>query len=129
MEKSSAVTIDFDELCRLYELDPEEFEKHRRQIIEEEISRRPPEVQERLRKFQWVLDMKRRRCKNALEACFMFHEMLMEHVYGENGLLKNLDRLIDAAKGVNVNSPVPVEVDTKVLKFNPPGPSKHASCG
>ncbi len=84
----------------LYELDQESFERERKEIIEEEISKYPPHVQERLRRFQWTLDMKRKRCKNALEACFMFHEMLMKQVYGENGLLENLQRLLEASRNL-----------------------------
>ncbi len=81
----------------LHELDQESFERERKRIIEEEISKYPLHVQERLRRFQWTLDMKRKKCKNALEACFMFHEMLMKQVYGENGLLESLQKLLEAS--------------------------------
>lgn len=122
--------MDYDELCRFFKLDPEEFERHRRQLIEEEIDRRPAEVQDRLRKFQWVLDMKRKRCRNSLEACFMFHEMLMENVYGENGLLKNMERLLEAAKGVKFSAePESHQVATRVLDFPAEGSSMRINCG
>ncbi len=99
MEKAQAKDNLFERLSVLQDLNDEAFEEERRKIIEEEISKYPPEVQERLRRFQWTLDMKRKKCKNPLEACFMFHEMLMEQVYGENGLLENLERFLDVATG------------------------------
>ncbi len=97
MEKAQAKEDIFERLSVLQELNDEAFEEERRKIIEEEISKYPQEVQDRLRRFQWTLDMKRKKCKNPLEACFMFHEMLMEQVYGENGLLENLERFLDTA--------------------------------
>jgi hypothetical protein len=129
-EKKQVSMVDFDELCSLFERDPEEFERNRKRLIEEEISRRPPEFRERLRKFQWVLDMKRRKCKNPLEACFMFHEMMIENVYGENGLLRNMERLLDAAKGIEtVHEPVGTRHDTRVLEFSVSGATRRMKCG
>ncbi len=86
-----------ERISALHELSDDAFEEERKRIIEEEISKHAPGVQERLRKFQWTLDMKRKKCKNPLEACFMFHELLMEQVYGENGLLENLQRFLETA--------------------------------
>lgn len=99
MHKTNIVMSDFDKFSELFDLAAEDFERERKRLIEEEINKRPSEVQQRLRQFQWQLDMKRRRCKNPLEACFMFHEMLMDQVYGENGLLANLEKLLSLAKG------------------------------
>ncbi len=89
-----------ERLSYLHELDQESFEQERKRIIQEELSKYPKAVQERLKKFQWTLDMKRKKCKNALEACFMFHDMLMEQVYGENGLLENLEKLVSASSNL-----------------------------
>ncbi|NPA94369.1 MAG: DUF3135 domain-containing protein [Thermodesulfobacteria bacterium] len=98
MNRATNKTDDFlNRLELLHELDDEAFEQERKRIIEEEISKYPPKTQDKLRKFQWTLDMKRKKCKNSLEACFMFHDMLMEHVYGENGLLESLDLLAKTA--------------------------------
>ncbi len=93
MAHSRQVSFDFDKMADLFKADPEAFEEERRRIIEQEIASRPPEIRQKLRQFQWVLDMKRRRCKNPLEACFMYHEMLMDQVYGPDGLLENLESL------------------------------------
>jgi len=69
--------------------------------------------------------MKRKRCKNPLEACFMFYEMLMENVYGENGLLANFERLLDMAKILKNPDVERLHqalkqggIQTKILKFN-----------
>ncbi len=130
MSKNRTVNVDYEELCKLFELDPEEFERTRKRLIDEEISRRPPEVQERLEKFQWVLDVKRKRCKNALEACFMFHEMLMDNIYGENGLVRNLERLVEAVKGTkSTEESMAIALETKVLNFPHQERSKRIHCG
>ncbi len=100
MQQSKDDSFDFDRLSKLYELDPEAFEQERLKIIEKEISKYPPEIQAKLRKYQWVLDMKRKKCKNPVEACFMFYNMLMDQVYGENGLLENLMELIEVANSI-----------------------------
>ncbi len=129
MSKNKAVTVDYEELCRLFELDPDRFEQTRKELIEEEICQRPPEVQDRLRKFQWSLDMKRKKCKNALEACFMFHKMLMDSVYGENGLLRNLERLLEVAKGIKAShDPVSPTVETKILHFPMEQKNRRINC-
>ncbi len=104
MQKATKTDELHERLELLHELDDEAFEQERKRIIEAEISKYPPNVQDRLRKFQWTLDMKRRKCKNPLEACFMFHEMLMEQVYGENGLLENLERLVQAAGALSTGA-------------------------
>ncbi len=130
MQENKVVdSVDFHELCQIFQRDPKEFERTRKRLIEEEIAKRPPEFQERLRKFQWVLDMKRRKCRNPLEACFMFHEMMMEQVYGENGLMRNMERLVDAAKGGKVeHESLCPKKETRVLEFSPLGNSRRMNC-
>ena len=125
MLKLDGGRLDFDTLARLYETDPQAFEKERQRLITQEIESYPPESQESLRRFQWVLDMKRKRCKTPLEACIMFYDMLMDQVYGHNGLLDNLMQLTDVIhhKGSGVgsscknteNSP---KIETKVIPFD-----------
>lgn len=50
------MNYDFDELSRLAKSDPEMFELRRQQIIMGEISKAPPEQQEKLLRFQKGLD-------------------------------------------------------------------------
>ncbi len=134
MQRQQADNISLQErLSYLHGLDKESFEQERKRIIQEELSKYPKAVRERLKKFQWTLDMKRKKCKNALEACFMFHDMLMEQVYGENGLLENLEKLVRASSNLrnemNKEAKKQVEsvktcgtdkkVATKVLHFRP----------
>jgi len=38
MQGTDTSIPDFDRLCRLFEIDPEEFERERNRLIEEEIS-------------------------------------------------------------------------------------------
>ncbi len=126
MARSEEVSFDFDKMAELFSMDPEAFEEERRRLIEEEISARPPEMQEKLRQFQWVLDMKRRRCKNPLEACFMFHQMLMEQVYGPDGLLEGLESLKEmlnarqkghAAVDAKGFAKEPLRLETRILSL------------
>ncbi|NPB09461.1 MAG: DUF3135 domain-containing protein, partial [Thermodesulfobacteria bacterium] len=78
----------FEELSRLAQEDPEAFEARRRALIEETISQAPEERQDRLRRFQWRIDMERKRAKTPLGACIKLNDMLMEMVYGEGGFLE-----------------------------------------
>jgi len=125
MQQSKDVSFNFDHLSRLYKLDPDAFEHARKKIIEQEISKYPPEVQTKLKKYQWVLDMKRKKCKNPLEACFMFYNMLMDQVYGENGLLENLLELIEVANSIKETGKIPSfaenkrNINTTIIPFNP----------
>ena len=83
----------FEELSTLAQKDPEAFEQRRQELIEEAISQLPPERQERLRKFQWRLDMERKRAKTPLGACIRFNDLLLEMVYGEGGFLEAINTL------------------------------------
>ncbi len=125
MQKSKKDSNIFDQFAILHELDQESFERERKRIIEEEIAKYPPKVQDRLRRFQWTLDMKRRKCKNALEACFMFHDMLMKQVYGENGLLENLQKLLAASKHLkDAKAPLSTKGYSSIEKENNINPHK-----
>ncbi|GEM_PF-1022038 len=110
---------DFEHLSQLFTVDPEAFELERKRIIEEEIASRPPEIQQSLRQFQWVLDMKRKRCKTPLEACFMFHEMLMNNVYGDGGILEGLETLKELVSLRDSNAPVTAMKSGQDSRHNP----------
>jgi len=83
----------FEELSRLAREDPEAFEARRQELIEEVISQVPEERQERLRRFQWRIDMERKRAKTPLGACIKLNDMLMEMVYGEGGFTDAVNTL------------------------------------
>lgn len=83
--------FDFDQWKKLYETDPKEFERKKREAIEECItSAGSPEQQQKLRQLQWNIDAEVRKCKNPLEACIKLYSMLIEQVYKEGGFLDAL---------------------------------------
>ncbi len=90
----------FEELAQLAQTDPEAFETRRQALIEEAISQAPEERQERLRRFQWRIDMERKRAKTPLAACLRLNDMLMEMVYGEGGFLEAVNTLKGILEGL-----------------------------
>ncbi len=90
----------FEELAKLAQTDPEAFETRRQALIEEAISQAPEERQERLRRFQWRIDMERKRAKTPLAACLRLNDMLMEMVYGEGGFLEAVNTLKGILEGL-----------------------------
>ncbi len=95
----------FEELSRLAQTDPEAFEARRQALIEETISKARSENQDRLRRFQWRIDMERKRAKTPLGACLRLNDMLMEMVYGEGGFLEAVNTLKEILQGLEKGTP------------------------
>jgi hypothetical protein len=92
-------TFDFEYWRKLAEENPALFEKKRREEIDKMICGAPAgEMQERLQRLQWRVDMERRRCKTATQSCIRIYGMMWKRVYGESGLLESLNQLIDYNK-------------------------------
>ena len=104
--------------------DPEAFEKRRRKLIEEEISKRPPERQEALRKLQWRIDMERKRAKTPLGACIKLNDMLMDQLYKEGGFIDSVNLLKNLFFGAESVEPPSRkkkrEQGAKVISFKKP---------
>jgi len=83
--------FDFDAWMNLAKEDPDAFEAHRQQAIEEKLASAPPARQQRLRSLQWRIDMERRRYRNPQSACVHLFGMMWDSVYGDNGLLAYLN--------------------------------------
>ncbi len=94
MKDNKAREFDLDEWMNLAKMDPEAFEERRREAIRELIDNAPEHLKKRLEGLQWRIDMERNRCKTPLEACIKLHDMLMDHFYGENGLVDTINRLL-----------------------------------
>ena len=58
--------FNFDEWKKLYEEDPEEFERRRAEVLEETIQQAPEEQQQRLRGVVWAYDQRAKRRKHPL---------------------------------------------------------------
>mgnify|MGYP002778903851 CR=1 FL=1 len=76
------MSFDFETWSRLARENPEEFERRRREAIEEVINRAPVEDQARLRGLQFRIDMERQRSKSPLGACVRINKMMWES-FGE----------------------------------------------
>lgn len=83
---------DWEEWVKLAREDPEKFERERKAAIEELIMGQP-QTRRSSRRLQWKIDAIRRTSPNSLSACIRIFDMLMDSVYGANGLLEALNRL------------------------------------
>lgn len=90
----------FEEWQELYQSDPEKFEEMREDVIYGFLDSLPDKNKQILEKFQWRIDMERKRSKNPLQACIKMNEMLMKHFYSENGLYKLLERLSEKTEAM-----------------------------
>lgn len=84
---------DWGQWVKLARENPEEFERQRAAAIEELIMSLPVESRHRSRQLQWQIDGIRLTSSNSLHACIRMYDMMMETVYGSNGLLENISLL------------------------------------
>ena len=112
--------FDFDEWMNLAQNDPDEFDARRKKIIDELIAAAPEHIRQRLKSFQWRIDMERARCDNPMQACIKLSNMMWELVYGDRGFLWSLQQISDpnALMATAVASNVP---SAQVLPLKPPG--------
>lgn len=85
--------FDFEKWSRLANTDPEAFEQHRSQVINNFIQDLPEERQQRIRCLQWRVDGIRRTSKTPMAACIEISRMMWDSVKGESGLLSALYHL------------------------------------
>ena len=110
--------FDFDSLAQLAQSDPEAFEAKRRAMIANLIESAPERLHQRLRGFQWRIDMERQRCSNPLQACIRLSSMMWEMIHAERGFLWSLRVLSDpGAVRASVADAAP---RAAVLTFKPP---------
>lgn len=83
-EKAAA----FDKLSKLFQDDPEEFEKYRQMVIEEFIRKLPEERQQRARGLQFRIDNEMRKIKNPLARAAKMNSMMIESLMELDGLFK-----------------------------------------
>ena len=109
--------FDFDYWMKLAQTDSEAFENERRETIEELIRSMPKRYHRRLRQLQWKVDTIRAASPNPLASCVRISTLLMDHTYGEGGLLDSLNALVHPASSASDGSS-PKEIG-KVLEFSP----------
>lgn len=87
--------FDFDSLAQLAQSDPQAFETKRQAMIADLIESAPEGLRERLRSFQWRVDMERQRCNNPLQACIRISNMMWDTIHADRGFLWALQALSD----------------------------------
>ena len=76
--------LDFDYWCDLAKNDPESFEAARKQEIDQYISGlKTEELQDRMRRLQWRINMERKRSKNPMDSAIRLYDMMWDSV-GKN---------------------------------------------
>jgi len=84
---------DWEEWVRLARENPEKFERERTAAIEELIMSQSAETRHRNRQLQWKINAIRQTSPNSMSACVRIYEMLMDSVYGPDGLLAAIELL------------------------------------
>ncbi len=119
MKLTDRSTFDFDYWRKLAESDPALFEQKRREEIDKMIESVPAgEVQDRLQRLQWRVDMERRRCKTATQSCVRIYSMMWKRVYGDNGLLESLNTLTGSGASNQRVERVEEKSTADILSFN-----------
>lgn len=104
---------DFDDWAELARVDPEAFERRRREVIDAFIESAPERNREHLRCLQWRIDMERRRASNPVSACYRIYRMMWDSFAGERGLMSALQ---EAGRLCNGDTPQGI-ANAEVLEF------------
>jgi len=106
----------FEEWANLAQEDPAAFETKRQEMIDKLIEGAPEDLRQRLRSFQWRIDMERQRSANPLQACIRISNMMWDLIYADRGFLWSLQAMSDPSALLNA---VPAEsgsADVVLLK-------------
>ncbi len=98
--------FDFEDWASLAQNDPAAFEAKRQEMIDKLIEGAPEDLRQRLRSFQWRIDMERSRSANPLQACIRISNMTWDLIYADRGFLWSLQAMSDPSSLLNA---VPAE--------------------
>ena len=87
---TSRSAFNFDEWVDLAQSDPDAFERAREEVLRDAIARAPNSYRGRLSSLQWRVDRERERADTPFSACLKISNMMMNRVYGKEGLLELL---------------------------------------
>lgn len=73
--------FDFEYWRELFESNPEEFEKRRKQVTDELIV--SCNKQRRLKGLQFKVDMERKRSRNSIGSCVRLSTIMLDHFHSE----------------------------------------------
>lgn len=108
---------DFDSLSQLAQSDPQAFEAKRLEMIGQLIADAPEEMRQRLRSFQWRIDMERERSDNPLQACIRLSNMMWDMVHADRGFLWSLQALADPSGAALIGADI---ASAEVIQLKPP---------
>jgi CHAD domain-containing protein len=107
--------FDFDEWKTLASVDPEAFERRRREVIEHYLDNLPPAKQRRLRGLQFRIDMERRRARTPMGACLKISSMMWDSLVGPDGLTSSIKLLTQPRHPRALSEPC--KTDARILQF------------
>ena len=110
----------FEEWASLAQSDPDAFEAKRQETIEALIAEAPEELRQRLRSFQWRIDMERNRSANPLQACIRISNMMWDMIYADRGFLWSLQAMSDPGSLINAAPAQSVSAEVHLLKPRQP---------
>ncbi|MBI3773134.1 MAG: DUF3135 domain-containing protein [Gammaproteobacteria bacterium] len=87
--------FEFEDWKSLAESDPEAFEAKRQHLLGMIIAAAPDHYRRRLQRLQWRIDAERQRSSNPLSACMRISGMMMNAVYGKDGLVDALNGRVE----------------------------------
>jgi hypothetical protein len=112
--------FDFDEWVRLARVDPEAFERRRREAIDDLIVSAPDYLQPRLHGLQFQVEMERRRSRSPYAACVRVSRMMWEKFAGENGFRATLCDVSGRGTGATLRKANSAPIKATVLPFARP---------
>lgn len=86
--------FDFDKWMKLYQEDPEAFERERQNAIGTLLDSVPEERKERLRRLQWRIDAERHRRRSAIGSMVAIYRMMFAELSRLSGSLEVLQALL-----------------------------------
>ena len=119
---NKTIEFDFEQWSNLARTDPGVFEEYRTKLCEQMISDAPLEQRARLRRLQWRIDAERQRHKTPMGSCVAITGMMWESMYGKNGLVCALHRLLTSETGPQAFHPAQ---SATVLSFRGKTPQKN----
>ena len=85
--------FNFENWAKIAADDPEEFERLRKELLNNLIQNSPKEIQNRMQGIQWQIDQIRQTSKTPMAACIKISSMMWDSVLGDNGLIDAIEKL------------------------------------
>jgi len=111
--------FDFEYWSKLSKKDPEAFEIARKVEIDKYLSTLDADVQERMTRFQWRIEMERKLSKNPLDAAARIYDMMWESVGKSTTALDELTDILNPNTFLKeAKTPKKVKANNNILSFD-----------